>query len=65
MYLSNPSTQAGFDTRSIFKQAKFYRFELRIFASLRLVAIPSLKNPVAIPSLKSALQFTHKWRENS
>ena len=34
---TNPSVQAGYDTRSIFKQS---------FPSPRLVASPRLKNPV-------------------
>ena len=38
---TNPSAQAGYDTRSIFK-AKFNRFKFIIFPSPRLVASPSL-----------------------
>ena len=36
-YLPNPSAQAGYDTRSLFKWS---------FPSPRLVALPRMKNPV-------------------
>ena len=43
---TNPSAQAGYDTRSNFL-AEFNRFEFRVFPSTRLVASPKLKNLVS------------------
>ena len=44
----------AFDTRSIFKQFKAFQFS---FPSLRLVALPRLKN-------QYCPLFTHNWKEN-
>ena len=43
-YLPNPSTRAGYDTRSIFKWS--LQVWIQSFPSPRLVASPRLKNPV-------------------
>ena len=54
---TNPSSRAGYDTRSIFK-AEFNRFEFRVFCLLDLLPYQGWRT-------QSALLFTHSWRENN
>ena len=53
---TNPSTQAGCDTRSSFK-AEFNRFEFRVVFLLDWLSYQGYK-------FQSVLLFTHNWRKN-